>query len=106
VHNEYQAPAYYITENGAAYPDVVEGDGAVHDRRRIAYLESHIESCAQSIEAGVPLKGYFVWSLMDNFEWGWGYSRRFGIIYVDYPTERRIWKDSALWYQSWLRNER
>jgi beta-glucosidase len=106
VHNEYNAPAYYITENGASFPDIVERNGSVHDSRRIAYLESHIEACAQSIEAGVPLKGYFVWSLMDNFEWGMGYSRRFGIIYVDYPTERRILKDSALWYQSWLRNEK
>jgi beta-glucosidase len=106
VHNEYKAPAIYITENGAAFPDRVEPDGTVHDRQRVAYLESHIDACAQAIAAGVPLKGYFVWSLMDNFEWGLGYTRRFGVIYVDYPTQRRIWKDSALWYQGWIAVQR
>jgi beta-glucosidase len=102
LHNDYHASAYYITENGAAYPDTLEADGSVHDTLRVAYIESHIEACARAIEAGVPLKGYFPWSLMDNFEWSWGYTRRFGLLYVDYPTQRRIWKDSALWYQRHL----
>jgi len=106
VHNDYHAPAYYVTENGAAFPDRVEPDNSVHDRRRVAYLESHLDACAQAIDAGVPLKGYFVWSLMDNFEWALGYSRRFGVIYVDYPTQRRIWKDSAFWYQGWVAAQR
>jgi beta-glucosidase len=102
VHRDYAAPAYYVTENGCAQPDVLEPDGAVHDTRRQAYLESHFEAMSNAISAGVPLKGYFVWSLMDNFEWAMGYTKRFGIVYVDYPTERRIWKDSARWYQRWI----
>jgi beta-glucosidase len=99
LHRDYPAPAYYVTENGAAFPDLLSPGDKVHDPRRQAYLEAHFEAAASAISAGVPLKGYFVWSLMDNFEWALGYSKRFGIIYVDYPTQRRIWKDSALWYR-------
>jgi beta-glucosidase len=71
-------------------------DGSVHDPDRIRYIARHLVACHDAITAGVPLRGYFVWSLMDNFEWAFGYSRRFGIIYVDYATQRRILKDSAL----------
>jgi beta-glucosidase len=96
LHAEYAPGVLYITENGAAYPDDIAPDGSVHDQDRIRYLARHLVACHDAIEAGVPLRGYFVWSLMDNFEWALGYSRRFGIIYVDYETQRRIPKDSAL----------
>jgi beta-glucosidase len=102
VHHDYAFPAYYITENGAAFPDVLGEDGAVHDDRRVAYLSAHFAAAAGAIKDGVPLRGYFIWSLMDNFEWALGYSQRFGTIYVDYPTQRRIPKDSALWYKRFL----
>ncbi|BAS25882.1 glycoside hydrolase family 1 protein [Limnochorda pilosa] len=91
-----------ITENGAAYPDrlVEDAEGLrVHDPERIAYLEGHLREARQAIEEGVPLAGYFAWSFMDNFEWALGYSRRFGLVYVDYATQRRIPKKSALWYR-------
>lgn len=97
---DYDVGAMYITENGCAYPDVVTADGQVHDPKRIAYLQSHLAAASRAIEQGVPLKGYFLWSLMDNFEWALGYSRRFGIVYVDYETQKRILKDSAKYYAS------
>lgn len=96
---EYDFPAYYITENGAAYPDQPGPDGAVDDPLRVAYLRAHLEQVGRALAAGVPLKGYFVWSLMDNFEWSLGYSKRFGIIYTDYATLARVPKSSAKWYQ-------
>jgi len=92
LSRDYPALPVYITENGAAF------DEEVHDRARVAYLEGHLRSCAQAIERGVPLKGYFVWSLLDNFEWAFGYAQRFGIVHVDYATQRRTPKDSARWY--------
>ena len=70
----------------------------MHDADRISYLQRHFQSAARAIAAGVPLKGYFAWSLMDNFEWSFGFSKRFGLVYVDYETQQRILKDSALWY--------
>jgi beta-glucosidase len=85
----------YITENGCAYDDVVAPDGRVHDKERIKYLHQHLAVCADVIKKGVPLKGYFVWSLMDNFEWAFGYGRRFGIIHIDFKTQKRTVKDSA-----------
>ncbi len=91
-----------VTENGAAYADRVEDDGSVHDPERRAYLESHIAACAEAIALGVPLHGYFIWSLMDNFEWAFGYTRRFGIVHVDYDTQRRTVKDSGHWVRSFL----
>ncbi|HMA37351.1 MAG TPA: GH1 family beta-glucosidase [Chloroflexia bacterium] len=102
VHRDYAFPAYYITENGAAFPDQVDAAGAIHDAPRIAYLAQHFAAAAGAVRDGVPLRGYFVWSLLDNFEWGHGYSQRFGIVYVDYPTGARLWKDSAHWYQAFL----
>lgn len=95
----YHFPALYITENGAAFADEVSADGHVHDENRKAYLESHFTVAARAIEAGVNLKGYFVWSLMDNFEWSFGFTKRFGIIHVDYETQKRTLKNSALWYK-------
>jgi beta-glucosidase len=102
VHRDYTFPAYYITENGVAFVDVVESEGAVHDGRRTAFLQGHFRAAAQAIQDGVPLRGYFIWSLLDNFEWGHGYSQRFGIVYVDYDTQRRIVKDSGRWYGQFL----
>jgi beta-glucosidase len=87
-----------ITENGAAFQDRLEGD-AVDDERRLDYLKTHIVAVEQAREQGVDVRGYYVWSLLDNFEWEWGYDKRFGIVYVDYPTQRRIPKRSALWYR-------
>ncbi|MEV0911728.1 GH1 family beta-glucosidase [Streptomyces hokutonensis] len=99
---DYPAVPLYITENGAAFDDVVERDG-VHDTDRIAYLDGHLRSCARAIGHGVPLRGYFVWSLLDNFEWSFGYGPRFGIVHVDYATQRRTPKDSAHWYAEVIR---
>ena len=84
----------YITENGCATKDEVQ-EGRVHDFERCDYLKKHFEICKQAIDEGIPLKGYFVWSLMDNFEWAYGYSKRFGVVYIDYDTQQRIPKDSA-----------
>ena len=99
VHQDYAPAALYITENGAACADEIAFDGVhVHDPRRLAYLQAHLTQAHRAIQEGAPLKGYFVWSLMDNFEWSYGYTKRFGITYVDYATQRRIFKDSALWY--------
>lgn len=88
-----------ITENGAAFDDQVSDDGAVHDPQRIAYLHDHLEAVGRAMDAGVDVRGYFAWSLLDNFEWSYGFDRRFGLIYVDYPTQKRIWKDAAHWYR-------
>jgi beta-glucosidase len=100
VQQDYAPAQIYITESGAAYPDVPSDYGAVHDELRVRYLDRHLRVAGAAIEAGVPLRGYFVWSLLDNFEWTLGYTKRFGIIYVDYPTQRRILKDSAHFYHS------
>ncbi len=90
------APArMYVTENGAAYPDTLAGDGQVHDTQRTEYLRAHFVAVREALAQGVPLAGYFVWSLLDNFEWGYGYTQRFGVSYTDYETQRRIRKDSA-----------
>ena len=97
VAREYPGPDIYVTENGAAFADV-KTDGAVHDPDRIAYLDAHFRAAHRAIEDGAPLRGYFVWSLMDNFEWAYGFSKRFGLIHVDYETLERTPKDSARWY--------
>jgi beta-glucosidase len=99
IHYEYQFPALYVTENGAAFNDHLQ-DGQINDVRRVKYLKDHLNSVAQAINAGIPLKGYFVWSLFDNFEWARGYQKRFGIIYVDFETQERIPKMSAHYYQN------
>jgi len=99
LHFDYQFPALYVTENGAAYPDQIGPNGQVDDPLRVVFLKGHLAAAARAIEAGVPLRGYFVWSLMDNFEWAHGYSKRFGLIYVDYQTQQRVLKTSAHWYR-------
>ena len=93
----------YVTENGAAFNDEESDGGVVHDERRRAYLESHFAAAKRAIDKGARLRGYFVWSLMDNFEWAEGYSKRFGIVYVDYATQERTVKDSGLWYADGIR---
>ncbi len=100
LSQDYGSPVMYITENGCAYEDVLTPEGEVHDEKRVAYLKDHFCAAYRALEQGVPLQGYFVWSLMDNFEWALGYSRRFGILYVDYETVERIPKDSAAYYAS------
>jgi beta-glucosidase len=97
INFNYNFPKLYITENGAAYDDSVGEDGHVNDPLRVKYLQSHFKSVSKAIKMGVPVKGYFVWSLLDNFEWAHGYSKRFGLIFVDYGTQDRVLKDSA-WY--------
>jgi beta-glucosidase len=99
IANDYTPPAIYVTENGAAFGDVRVHDGAVHDPERTAYLETYIDAVGRATAEGAPVKGYFVWSFLDNFEWGHGYSKRFGIVYIDYPTLERVPKDSFYWYR-------
>ena len=99
LHFEYQVPKLYITENGASYSDGPDAEGRVHDTRRVNYLRAHLVAAHRAIQSGVPLAGYFVWSLMDNFEWARGYTQRFGLVWVDFQTQQRIPKDSALWYR-------
>jgi beta-glucosidase len=105
LYFHYQPPKIYITENGCSYSDSPDKDGRVHDQRRIRYLSSHIDAAQRAIQAGIPLEGYFVWSLLDNFEWGHGYSQRFGLVWVDYQNQKRILKDSALWYKQVIANK-
>jgi beta-glucosidase len=88
----------YVTENGAAYPDVVSEDGRVHDEQRIRYLQQHLAAVHRALADGAAVRGYYLWSLLDNFEWAYGYSKRFGIVHVDYATQQRTVKDSGRWY--------
>jgi beta-glucosidase len=99
LHAEHPDLPVLITENGAAFDDVVAPAGGVHDPDRIAYLDGHLRAVHDAIARGVDVRGYFLWSLMDNFEWAWGYSMRFGIVHVDYDTLARTPKDSASWYR-------
>ena len=99
LRRDYGDVPLVVTENGAAYDDRPSADGAVHDPERIAYLRSHLAAAHEALQAGVDIRGYFVWSLLDNFEWAYGYGKRFGIVHVDYRTQRRTWKDSAHWYR-------
>jgi beta-glucosidase len=98
LHREYAPREIVISENGAAYPDAVGPDGRVRDDRRVAYLARHVAAAGDALATGVPLTGYHVWSLLDNYEWSLGYSRRFGLVHVDFANQRRTPKDSAGWY--------
>ncbi|SEN29926.1 beta-glucosidase [Lihuaxuella thermophila] len=102
IQKDYGDIPIYITENGAAYDDVVV-DGEVRDFKRISYIRDHLEMCLKAIEDGVNLKGYYVWSFLDNFEWAFGYQKRFGIVYVDYQTQQRLPKQSAYWFRQVIR---
>ena len=101
VDREYTGPAgtaIWVTENGAAFVDELV-DGAVHDEGRTRFLTGHLEAILDTIADGVDVRGYFYWSLLDNYEWAWGYHKRFGIVRVDYDTQERIVKDSGLAYR-------
>ena len=98
LYERYKLPIV-VTENGMANCDWIHLDGKVHDPQRIDFLSRYLQSYGRAIQEGVEAKGYFLWSIMDNFEWAYGYRQRFGIIYVDYPTQRRILKESAHWYR-------
>ncbi|WP_427383399.1 GH1 family beta-glucosidase [Janibacter sp. G56] len=109
LHEEYSGPAgvdLYVTENGAAFDDAPDADGAVDDTGRRDFLRAHLAAVLDAIDAGVPVHGYFYWSLMDNFEWAWGYAKRFGIVRVDYATQVRTPKASALDYARTIRDRR
>jgi beta-glucosidase len=97
IHRDYPGTPLMITENGAAYPE------GVHDPLRIEYVDAHLRACHDALAAGVDLRGYFAWSLMDNFEWAEGYAKRFGMVHVDYTTQQRVLKDSAKWYREVIR---
>jgi beta-glucosidase len=99
LRDRYRNPTILVTENGLGQYDTIAPDGAVHDPERIDYLRTHIAAVEEAVDAGADVRGYFAWSLLDNFEWAEGYGPRFGLTYVDYPTQRRIPKDSAAWYR-------
>ena len=102
LHRDYPVPPLFVTENGAAFKDHLV-DGRVADERRIDYISRHLGAIAEAIRQGVSMQGYMVWSLMDNFEWASGFEKRFGIVYVDYASQTRTLKNSALWYRKFLR---
>jgi beta-glucosidase len=103
LHARYSLAEIVVTENGAAFPDVLGPEGRVHDDRRVAYLRAHIAEVHDAIEAGVPVTGYFVWSLLDNFEWTFGYRTRFGIVYTEFASQRRWVKDSGHYFARVIR---
>jgi beta-glucosidase len=98
LSRDYPTLPMLVTENGAAFPDAVGPDGRVHDEARIDYLRGHLTAMHRAISDGADVRGYYLWSFMDNFEWALGYSKRFGIVHVDYATQSRTPKDSAAWY--------
>jgi beta-glucosidase len=104
LHREYAPARIFVTENGAAFDDRVDETGRVADPARISFLRSHLAAAGAAIQAGVPLDGFFVWSLLDNFEWAEGYSKRFGLVHVDFETLRRTPKESAWWYRGVARS--
>jgi hypothetical protein len=103
LHADYPGLPLAITENGASYFTAPDPDGAVRDTARLEYFRGHLAACVRAIDAGVPLFAYFAWSLMDNFEWAWGYEQRFGLVWVDFETQQRIPKDSAIFYAGVMR---
>jgi beta-glucosidase len=98
IRGEYAEVPIFVTENGRAVHDYVDPEGEVNDEERVRYLEAHFRAAHAALERGVDLRGYMVWSLLDNFEWAEGYSKRFGLVFVDYGTQRRVPKQSARWY--------
>jgi beta-glucosidase len=106
LHHDYEPDAIYVTENGAAYADVRGHDGSVNDPERQSYLESYLAGASRAVAQGVPLRGYFAWSLLDNFEWAWGYWKRFGLVYIDYATLERVPKGSFYWYRDFVAKQR
>ena len=105
LHRDYAVPVLYVTENGGAFKDALV-DGRIHDTQRIDYIARHIAAVGEAMRQGVRMQGYMVWSLLDNFEWASGYEKRFGIVHVDYATQHRTLKDSALWYRDFLQQQK
>ena len=103
VNNKYKLPPIYITENGVAFKDEISADGKIHDPRRIDYLKQHFIQTRLAMQDGVDIRGYMVWSLMDNFEWAHGFSKPFGLVHTDFETQKRIIKDSGEWYAEVIR---
>ena len=101
LYERYKLP-FFISENGMACHDSVSLDGKVHDPNRIDFVNRYLLELEKAASCGVDVCGYFLWSFMDNFEWAKGYTERFGIVYVDYPSQKRIPKDSAYWYKNWI----
>ncbi|WP_283148895.1 GH1 family beta-glucosidase [Silvimonas soli] len=107
INREYtDLPPILITENGMANPDRIDSDGGVHDKERIDFLQRHLGALKDAMDAGVDIRGYFEWSLLDNFEWDSGLSKRFGIVHVDYQTQKRTLKDSAHWYREFISQQK
>lgn len=106
LKKEYNNPEIYVTENGCACPDTRLHDGKIYDFDRMKYIRNHLRYANVAVENKINLKGYFYWSLMDNFEWRFGYTKRFGLFYVDYPTQTRIPKDSAIWYKKIIEDKK
>lgn len=104
VRRDYPEIPLMVTENGAAFDDVLTADGQVHDADRIDYVRRHLAAVHAAIEGGADVRGYYLWSFMDNFEWAWGYSKRFGMVHVDYDSLVRTPKDSALWFRDVIKN--
>jgi beta-glucosidase len=104
VHRDYPETPMMVTENGAAFDDVLTAEGQVHDLDRIDYVHRHLAAVHAAIEGGADVRGYYLWSFLDNFEWAWGYSKRFGMVHVDYDSQVRTPKDSALWFRDVIKN--
>jgi len=104
LSRDYPEIPLYVTENGASFPDTVEADGSVHDTARIDYLQGHLAAVHAAIAAGADVRGYYLWSFLDNFEWAWGYDKRFGMVHVDYSDQQRRVKDSGRWYAEVIRH--
>lgn len=102
VYDEYAPTEIFVTENGASYDDAIAADDSVPDAKRLQYLQRHVQALHTAVERGVPVGGYFVWSLLDNFEWAEGYTRRFGLVHVDFATQQRRLKQSGIWYRDFL----
>ena len=105
IRKNYTDIPIYITENGCAYKDVISEDGKIHDDERTGYIRKHLEVVSRLIEEGDRIDGYYVWSLLDNFEWKFGYSKRFGIVYVDFDTQKRIPKESFKYFSEVLKDK-
>jgi beta-glucosidase len=105
MRSEYPLPPVYITENGAAFPDRVDPDGRIRDPERTDYLRRHIAQLRLAVDDGIDVRGYFAWSLLDNFEWTFGYAKRFGLVHVDHDTQERRIKDSGEWYRRFIGGE-
>lgn len=105
IHDDYRPGALYITENGSSYEDIVGEDGEIDDAERRDYLRRHLAATRQALAQGLPVEGYFAWSLLDNFEWAEGYTRRFGLSHVDFASQQRRLKQSGKWYRQFLRED-